>query len=83
MIDFLGGRKNVLGYIFLLCTTFLVYQMIEKGNPDYLGMATVIGAIAAGLGATVWGNVQEHKSDNTSGVTQKKIEIAAEEKKVE
>jgi hypothetical protein len=75
MIDFLGGRKNVLGYIFIFCTTFLVYQMITDTKPyDFLGIATVIGAMATGLCGVVWGNVQEHKSDNATGVTQKKPE---------
>jgi protein-S-isoprenylcysteine O-methyltransferase Ste14 len=62
MIDFLGGRKVVLGYVFLGCTTFLINAMIISGNkPDYVGMATVIAAMAAGLASVVWGNVQEHK----------------------
>ena len=67
MIDFLGGRKNVLGYIFLLSTTFIINAMINSHNvPDYVGMATVIAAMAAGLGGVVWGNVKEHQSaDNT------------------
>lgn len=63
MIDFLGGRKNVLGYIFLLCTTFIINAMINSHNvPDYVGMATVIAAMAAGLTGVVWGNVKEHES---------------------
>jgi hypothetical protein len=60
MIDFLGGRKNVLGYVFMLCATYIINAMIISGNkPDYVGMATVIGAMAAGLGTLVWGNVKE------------------------
>lgn len=63
VIDKLGGRKNVLGYLFLSCTTFLVYVMLtQQAAPDYLGMATVIGAIATGIGALVWGNVKEHQT---------------------
>ena len=67
MIDFLGGRKNVLGYIFLTCTAYIVNAMIIGGNkPDYIGMSTVIAAIAAGLVGVVWGNVKEHQSaENT------------------
>lgn len=69
MIDFLGGRKNVLGYIFLLCTTFLVNAMIISGkDSDYVGIATVIAAMAAGLGGVVWGNVKEHQSIDSTKV---------------
>jgi len=62
-IDRIGGRKNVLGYLFLLCCSGLAAQM-QAGthDPDYVGLATVIGAMAGGVGALVWGNVQEHKS---------------------
>ena len=67
MINFLGGRKNVLGYIFLLCTTYIINAMIISGNkPDYVGMATVIAAIAAGLASVVWGNVKEHESADST-----------------
>jgi hypothetical protein len=62
MIDFLGGRKNVLGYLFILCITFLAYQFISKGSTDYLGFATIVAAIAAGVASIVWGNVKEHES---------------------
>jgi hypothetical protein len=65
MIDFLGGRKNVLGYLFLLCTTFLIWGMLQSPHlPDYFGMASVIAAMAAGVGTLVWGNVKEHQSAN-------------------
>jgi len=63
IIDRIGGRKNVLGYVFLGCVTFLANAMvISNHDPDYVGMATVIGAMAAGLGAIVWGNVKEHQA---------------------
>ena len=62
MIDKLGGRKNVLGYLFLACCTVLAYQMQLTDAHDYLGLATVFGAMAAGVGTLVWGNVQEHKA---------------------
>ena len=62
-IDQVGGRKNVLGYAFIVCTTFLVYAMLlGTHEPDYVGMASVIGAIAAGVGMLVWGNVKEHQA---------------------
>jgi len=62
-IDHIGGRKNVLGYLFLFCCTLLAWHM-QSGthDPDYVGLATVFGAMAAGVGALVWGNVQEHRS---------------------
>jgi len=64
-IEHLGGRKNLLGYLFIACCTFLTYQMQgREGVLDYLGLATVFGAMAAGVGTLVWGNVQEHKAKN-------------------
>lgn len=64
LIDQVGGRKNVLGYVFLVCSTFLIHAMIKSSvaTPDYVGMATVIAAIAAGVGTLVWGNVKEHQA---------------------
>jgi len=62
MLDKIGGRKNVLGYLFLFCCTLLAWQMQSSVTRDYLGLATVFGAMAAGVGTLVWGNVQEHKA---------------------
>ncbi len=64
LVDTVGGRKNILGYIYLGCVTFLVNAMLIAGRePDFIGMATVIGAMSAGLGAIVWGNIKEHQSN--------------------
>ena len=64
IVNFVGGRKNLIGYAFIGCTTFLVNAMIiGKNSPDYIGMATVIGAMATGVGALVWGNVKEHEAN--------------------
>ena len=63
IMNAIGGRKNMIGYVFIGCSTFLVNAMIiGKNPPDYIGMATVIGAMATGVGALVWGNVKEHES---------------------
>lgn len=63
MIELFGGRKNILGYAFLGCVTFIVYVAIQNADkPDFLGLATVIGAMAAGVGTLVWGNVKEWES---------------------
>lgn len=65
LINALGGRKNILGYLYLACVTFLINAMlIGKHVPDYVGMAAVIGAMATGVAALVWGNVREHESKN-------------------
>lgn len=70
MVNLFGGRKNMIGYVFLGCTTFLVNAMIiGRAEPDYVGMATVIGAMATGVGALVWGNVKEHESNNKNNVS--------------
>ena len=65
VINAVGGRKNMLGYIFIVCVTFLVWQMMKSTHtPDYVGMTTVIAAIAAGLASIIWGNVKEHQAKN-------------------
>lgn len=68
LIEHLGGRKNSIGYLFLLCTTFLVYTALKSSpEPKLLELATVIGAMATGVGALVWGNIKEWqaKSETT------------------
>jgi hypothetical protein len=64
-IDSVGGRKNVLGYQFIACSTFIVWSaQTSSGVVDYSGLMMVIGAIAAGVGGLVWGNVREHQVKN-------------------
>lgn len=66
-IDHIGGRKNTLGYLFLFCSTFLCYAAMKLPAPiDWIGLATVIGAIATGVFGLVWGNVKEHQSKTTT-----------------
>lgn len=67
LIEWFGGRKSVLGFVFLGCSTFLVALEAQKVTADYVGMSTVVGAIAAGVFGLVWGNVQEHKAQKTNG----------------
>jgi hypothetical protein len=63
IVHAMGGRKNILGYVYLGCSTFLVNAMlIGRHEPDFVGMATVIGALATGVVALVWGNVKEHEN---------------------
>ena len=62
VINFLGGRKNMIGYVFLACTTWLAHGEGLKATPDYVGLTSVIVAIATGVGALVWGNVKEHQA---------------------
>ena len=57
----IGYRKVILGVIFLLCSSFLIWQGIRSGT-DLVGLATVIGAMAGGVLGVMWGNAQEHKS---------------------
>lgn len=64
LIDHFGGRKNVLGYIFIGCTTYLV---ANAPPADYVGLSTVIGTMAAGVFGLVWGNVKEHQTGETNG----------------
>ncbi len=70
-MDKVGGRKTIWTLAFLGCSTFLVNAMlIGKHDPDFVGMATVIGAISVGLGGLVYGNIREHQAKNghsTSG----------------
>lgn len=67
IINWFGGRKSVLGFAFLGCSTFLVALEAQKATADYVGMSTVVGAIAAGVFGLVWGNVQEHKTQQQNG----------------
>lgn len=64
IVNAIGGRKNILGYVYIGCSTFLVNAMLlGKHDPDFVGIATVIGALATGVVALVWGNVKEHQAN--------------------
>ena len=73
-IDYLGGRKNILGYLFLGCCTYLTVVAMQKETSDLLGLSTVIGAIAAGTFGLVWGNVKEHQAAGANNATVQKPE---------
>lgn len=62
LVDHIGGRKTAMCFAFLACTTLLTYKAMQRTEPDLIGLSTVIGAIAAGVGALVWGNVKEHQA---------------------
>ena len=55
-----GYRKLVLGVAYICASTFLAYAAIKHGT-DLVGVATVIGAMGAGVFGVVWGNLQSKK----------------------
>ena len=57
------SRKMLLGLVFLSCATFIAYAGIVNKS-DLVGLATIIGAMAAGVLSIVWGNVKEHEAEN-------------------
>ena len=63
-------RKFYLGLGFLACTTFLTAVAIFQ-KTDLLGLSTVIGAMAGGVLAIVWGNVKEHLANGVANGTTK------------
>lgn len=70
----LGGRKMALGYCFLITTSLLViFALTGKHEPDLLGLSSVIGAQAIGVGAIVWGNVKQHAIEAIEKTEQKKV----------
>lgn len=57
------GRKFWLGVAFLAVSTGMtVYMTLRMPSPDFIGLATVIGAQAGGVLAIVWGNAKEHQA---------------------
>jgi multisubunit Na+/H+ antiporter MnhB subunit len=47
----------------MIVSGFITWAALNGAHdPDLVGIATVIGAIAAGLFGIVWGNVKEHQS---------------------
>lgn len=56
-----GLRKVIIGLAFIGCSTFLCYAGIKEKS-ELLGLATVIGAIAGGVLAIVYGNVKENQA---------------------
>jgi len=56
-------RKFWLGIVFMLVSGFITYASLTGAHdPDLVGIATVIGAMAGGVFGVVWGNVREHAS---------------------
>jgi outer membrane lipoprotein SlyB len=61
-------RKFWLGVIFMFVSGFVTYASLTGTHePDLVGLATVIGAIAGGVLGVVWGNVKEHQSKVGNG----------------
>ena len=56
-----GLRKVIIGLAFVGASTFLGYAGIKE-HSELLGLATVIGAVASGVLAIIWGNTKEHES---------------------
>lgn len=63
------SRKLLLGMAFLACATFIAYAGIVNKS-DLVGLATIIGAMAAGVLSIVWGNAEEHKADAAKAVAE-------------
>lgn len=62
MINKLGGRKTLWALMYVISSTWLGVLAMEKNPPPLMELSTVIGAMAIGIGALVWGNVKEHSS---------------------
>ena len=58
MVDY---RKLILGVVYMLSSTFLVWQGIRAGV-DMMQLSTPIGAMGVGMFGVIWGNVKEHES---------------------
>lgn len=57
-----GLRKVILGFAFIGAATFISYTGIKE-HSELLGLSTIIGAIAAGVAALVYGNVKENQAN--------------------
>jgi len=58
-------RKFWLGFMFMVVSGFITWASLTGNHePDLVGLATVIGAIAGGVFGVVWGNVKEHQASN-------------------
>jgi hypothetical protein len=56
-------RKFWLGIVFMVVSGFITFAALNGAHdPDLVGLATVIGAIAGGVLGVVWGNTQEWKA---------------------
>ncbi len=55
------GRKAIIGFAFMACTTFLISLGIYKGT-DLVALSTVIGAQALGIAALMYGYKAEYQN---------------------
>jgi hypothetical protein len=57
-------RKFWLGFVFMLVSGFVTFASLTGTHePDLIGIATVIGAIAGGLFGVIYGNIKEHQAN--------------------
>lgn len=65
-----GLRKILLGFFYLGgmfgLTALEITKAVDRA-PDLTGMGVLAGGLAVGVGAIVYGNIQEHKAAKPSG----------------
>ena len=71
-----GLRKVLIGLAFIGAGTFISYAGIRSGS-DLIGLASVIGAIAAGTFGIVYGNIKEHQADAITAASDSPVSIPA------
>lgn len=62
-----GSRKVIIGLVFIAAVTFVAYTGIKEKS-ELLGLASVIGAVSAGVFGIIYGNIQEHKAEASKQV---------------
>jgi hypothetical protein len=61
-----GNRKILIGLFYLVGVFGVAALMVLKGSPlDWVSYGVFAGGAATGVGAVIWGNVQEHKAKAT------------------
>lgn len=67
-----GNRKLLLGVYYLTGLFAVAVLVVVKGNGDLVSVAALAAGLSSGLGAVIWGNVQERRAENPGGNGQAK-----------
>ena len=71
-----GFRKLVLGIAYLASVTFVAITALSQPVTDYVGVASIIGAIGGGLFGVIYGNVKEHQAENGNKENQSRAHLS-------
>jgi len=63
----IGGRKFTLGLLYIILGFATILTAVFEAPEHIAAVAAGCVSLAPGVGAIIWGNVQEHRTKNGGG----------------